>query len=505
MMMTMKTKILNQSVQRLLLALIIPAMVISCNTDLKEELKGSLSESTLTSESDALALVDGCYQLLIGSGYGYFSSDYAFMFDGSTDVFIPEKTSKLETYRWNEDIGLGLWSIAYQMVSRCNTAIALIENMPDTEFDAPQLKARLVGEAKFLRAFSYYLLSGAFGDVPLLLDNSSSTPSRTPLAEVNVQIKKDLNDAILVLEKEYEVEIGRATKGAAYTLLAKQFLREGNHSEAQKALNSVVTLNVYDLFTEGAYGELWLESNRKDNEFIFSIMSHGEDYNTASNHHIKLFSPWGYDLGWATVGVPKEIYNEMDDNDQRKSVIVDDLSGAYYGYIKEEESAISWLGFAIFQKYSGNNRDVTSPGNLWGNYACSKLNVPIMRYADVLLLIAEVENELNGGPNTEAYEAINAVRARAGIAALPSNLSKTDFEEALLLERAIELTGEGHRRDDLIRFGVFEEKVNAHIAAQGYAAPVTVVADHQLFPIPRTELDLNPNMKPNPSNDLANY
>jgi len=504
-MIKMKKYIFYKSIAKALTILLIPAFIISCNTDLTEELKGSLSESTLASEDDAFALIDGCYQLLISSGYGYFSSTHAFMFDGSTDAFIPEKTSKFETYRWNEDIGLELWTISYQMVSRANTAIALIENMDDAEFNNVAVKARLIGEAKFLRAYSFYLLTSAFGDVPLILDASDATPARTPFSKVVTQIKLDLDAAIASLDVTYEVEVGRATKGAAYTLLAKVLLRDKNYLGTQEAIAEIMKLDVYDLFTEGSYGELWLESNRKDNEFIFSIMSHGEDYNTASNHHIKLFSPWGYDLGWANVGVPKEVYYAMTDDDERKAVIVDDLSGAYYGYIQKEESAISWLGFAIFQKYSGNNRDVTAPGNIWGNYACSKLNVPLLRYADVLLLKAEVENELNGGPSEAAYNAINEVRVRAGVDELAANLSKSEFEEALLLERAIELAGEGHRRDDLIRFGVFEEKVNAHIAAQAYPAPVTVVEAHKLFPIPRTEIELNPNMKPNPSNDLANY
>lgn len=498
-------KMINKSIAIILSALVIPVVIVSCNNDLTEELKGSLSESTLVSDGDAYALVDGCYQLLIGSGYGYFSSTYAFMFDGSTDVFVEEKNSPFETYRWNENVGSDLWSIAYQMVSRTNTAIGLIESMDATEFDDKAIQSRLIGEAKFLRAFAYNLLTSAFGDVPLILEAGDPTPSRTPVAEVMNHIKTDLSDAIEALPVTYDTEIGRATKGAAYTMLAKVHLKGKKYLEAQKALNEIIKLNVYDLYTEGTYGELWLESNRKDNEFIFAIMSHGEDYNMASNHHIKLFSPWGYDLGWAEVGVPKELYYALAPNDGRRDVIVDDLSGAYYGSVQNKESAISWLGFAIFQKYSGNNRDVTSPGNLWGNYANSKLNVPIYRYADVLLLKAEVENELNEGPNNEAYAAINEVRVRAGIDELPANMSKAEFMEAILLERALELTGEGHRRDDLIRFGVFEEKVNAHISAQDYVAPVTVVQAHQLFPIPRTELDLNPNMEPNPSNELANY
>ena len=480
----------------------------SCVTDLEEELKGSLSESTLTSEKDAFTLIDGCYHTLLEDGWSYHAYKHIWLNDGITDVMVGGKGKPLDELKWDEDIALDTWTNAFKLVSRTNTAIDLINKMDDTEFDDPAIKDRLIGEALFLRCLAYSDLTSMFGDVPLIvtpITDGSALPARDPVSKVYEQIEKDLLTAIDYLPVSYDKEIGRATKGAAFTMLAKIYIRQKKFPEAKNALDSVISLHVYDLFTEGSYRDLWLESHVKDNEFIFVVMSHGVDYNVATNHHIKWFSPWGFDLGWAKVGVPKEIFYAMRSDDARTEVIHDDLSDAYYSGVRKDSSAIKHFGYVILGKYSGYNRDVTAPNNIWGNYACSKLNVPIYRYADVLLLKADVENELNNGPNDAAYEAINEVRQRAKIPDLTPGLSYDQFKDSVLLERGIELVGEGCRRDDLINHDVFEEKINAYLLSMGYNNPTHVTKEYRLFPIPRRELDLNPNMKPNPINSLVSH
>ena len=504
-----KRNIMKRNIITLICIVTLSFMPNSCDNDLTEELKGSLSEATLTSETDAFALVDGCYSTLLGNGFEYYARDYNWLLDGSTDVMMgnaPE-TGRVQM-KWNENEALGVWRSAFKLVGRANTAIDLIEKMDDEVFEDVDLKKRLLAEALFLRCLAYSDLTGLFGDVPLLLEpvkDAGLLPTRDPVATVYEQIEADLATAIADLPVTYDVEIGRATKGAVNNMLAKILLRQKKYAEAKTALDNIIASGVYDLYTEGSYGELWLESRRKDNEFIFMVMSQADDYNVASNHHIKWFSPWSYDLGWAHVGIPKEIYYAMRSNDARKDVIFDDLSNAYYQYVRDYGSAISFYGFAILGKYSGNNRDVTAPGNVWGTYGRSKLNVVKYRYADVLLLKADVENELGGGPNAAAYAAINEVRARAGIPDLTAGLTQVQFRDSVLIERAIELAGEGHRRDDLIRHDLYEVMMNAHLLATGQQNPTNVTQEYRLYPIPRAELDLNPNMTPNPVNVLAIY
>ncbi|MEN8125824.1 MAG: RagB/SusD family nutrient uptake outer membrane protein [Bacteroidota bacterium] len=497
----MKKIKLNKLIKTYLYLLLI-IVISSCNDDLKEELEGDLSEATLTSEQDAIALVDGVYNGLLAGGWDYYGyGDMARATDGVTDIFKLEPEDNLETYRWgNEDIALNIWSAIYPVINRANWALKLIDQMDDEAFGKIETKNRLLGEAAFLRGLTYFDLVGVFGGVPLKLEPTSNDSPGLPRSSKDdcyIQIEKDLNTAIANLP-ESNGSPGRATKGAAYGILAKVQLRQGKWEEAGKNIDNLINLGKYDLYTEGSYLELFFESNRLDNEFIFSVLSMGEQYSVASNHHIKAFTPWAYDTGWWTVGLPPSLYNSIEEGDERLEVYFDEFSPYWGG----NNSAIEKWGFAIIRKFGHYNRDLTAPGTgyaAYDNYGNSQLGVPILRYADVLLLKADIENELNG-PNSVAYMAINQVRNRAGLSDLPEGLSKTEFRDAILKERAIELAAEGHRKDDLIRHNIFESTMTTYLEEQGH--PVVVTPDHQLLPIPRTELNLNPNMDPNPSNSF---
>lgn len=476
----------------------------SCNDDLEEVLKGQLSESTISTESDAVALIDGVYNGFLDGGWGYYGSGVlARATDGITDVFIlnDSKYRKLEIYNWSdEDIVADLWESIYTVVDRANWAVLLIDGMDESVF-RDSSKEELLAEAKFLRALAYFDLTGLFGDVPLKLEPTQSDElglPRTSLELVYEQLEEDLEYASVYLPG-WSGTPGKASKGAALGLLAKTQLRQLKWEEAGENIDALISLGEYNLFTEGNFLELFYESNVLDDEFIFSIMSLGESYSIASNHHLKFFTPWGYDTGWATVGLPISMYEKLEDGDERNEVYFDEYPYLYGGAIR---SAIDDYGFAINRKFSSYNRDVTAPGTgyvAYQNYGISKMGVPVLRYADVLLLKAEIENELNG-PTDIAYNAINQVRNRSGLSDLTSGLSKAEFKEAVLNERALELAGEGHRKDDLIRNGVFVTKLNEYAAEQGYS--VTITDDYKLMPIPRTELSLNPNMEPNPSNSF---
>lgn len=495
----------NTYIKILLLTVALTAN-LSCGHDLTEELKGSLTPTTLKSELDARALVDGVYNTLLKDGWNYYAfARLVYMTDGISDIFIAGRTSELEQFRWSESIGEDIWGAVYAMINRANTALEIIEGLDESVFNN-QSQDGLIGELLFLRSLGYFDLTGMFGDVPFSLQ-STKTPDnflgRTSTSEIYTKLTEDLELAVTYLPASYGGQVvGKATRSAALALLAKIAFRQKEWLAAQGYIDDLIDLGTHDLYTEGPYQNLFFESNRLDNEFIFVAMSLGQDYEVATNHHIKQFTPWGYDLGWAgNAGVPADIFNLMEVSDQRNNVIVDDLSGAYYQYVRDYGSAISWLGFAFLTKYSWKNRDETSPGNPWGNYASSALNQPVFRYADILLMKAEVENELNGGPNAAAYNAINQVRSRAGASDIPTGLNQDDFRDAILDERALELIGEGHRKDDLIRHGRFEEVMTQYMLDQGYANPVTVTEDYRVFPIPRAELDLNPNMTSNPLNN----
>jgi len=476
----------------------------SCSDDLEEELKGQLSESSISTESDATALIDGVYNGFLAGGWDYYASgQLARLTDGITDVFVlnDSKYRNLETYDWSdENIASDMWASIYTVIDRANWAVELIEGIDESAFN-DATKEALIAEAKFLRGLAYFDLTGLFGDVPLKLDPTKSDEvglSRTDVELIYAQMEEDFEYASLYLPGRSNTP-GKASKGAAFGLLAKTQLRQLKWAEAEENIDELIALGDYNLFTEANFLQLFYESNVLDDEFIFSIMSLGETYNVASNHHLKFFTPWGYDTGWATVGLPVGIYNTIETEDERNEVYFEEYPYLYGGAIK---NAISDFGFAINRKFGSYNRDVTAPGTgyvAYQNYGISKMGVPVLRYADVLLLKAEIENELNG-PTSIAYDAINQVRNRSGLDNLTTGLGQQEFREAVLAERAIELAGEGHRKEDLIRQGVFVSKLNQYASDQGYS--VTITDDYKLMPIPRTELDLNPNMEENPSNSL---
>ncbi|PCI34715.1 MAG: hypothetical protein COB60_05850 [Flavobacteriaceae bacterium] len=504
---------MNKTFKRLAF-LLLSVIIFSCNDDfLTEELKGSLTSTDLKTDKDAVALVDGIYHSLLDNGWGYYSyGGMAYMTDGLTDVFklggsAGTRTANIETFQWqNENIAATNWSAAYKMISRANWAIKLINNMDESAFDEVEIKNSLLGEASFLRALGYFDLVGMFGGVPLLTEpTESDIPgyARSSASDVYAQVEGDLQFAINNLADV--ATPGKATKGAALGLMAKTQLRQGKWQEANGSLDALIALGTYDLYTaegDDSYLKLFFESNKLDNEFIFCVLSLGQEYSIASNHHVKAFTPWDYDAGWGVVGIPPSLYYTIEPEDARRKVYFEEYTGIYGG---DPKNSISRFGWAISRKFSSKNRDVSTDLNgatpHYSNYGISEMNVPILRYADVLLLKADVENYLNG-PTGIAHDAINQVRNRAGLENLPTGISKTDFRDAVLKERAIELATEGHRKEDLIRHGLFESRMTQYLLDEEYPNPVTVTLHHQLLPIPRAEMDFNPNLEPNPSNDF---
>jgi hypothetical protein len=121
-------------------------------------------------------------------------------------------------------------------------------------------------------------------------------------------------------------------------------------------------------------------------------------------------------------------------------------------------------------------------------------SIPILRYADVLLMYAEALNEANSGPTPEAYDALNKVRQRAGLDKL-SGLTYQAFKEAVWLERRLELVFEGSRRFDLVRTGRLLDAVKAETS---FGRNPTIEPFHVLLPIPQTDRDSNPKLTQNP-------
>jgi hypothetical protein len=372
------------------------------------------------------------------------------------DRFIHD-TGK-EWYMWS-------WDKCYQAIYMCNL---VLEKGEGVEMDAT-LKNQYFAEVRFLRAIIYFELVRNFGGVPLIietpksLDAGSVQVTRNTVDEVYAQIIQDLQFAIQNLPAQYNSnDIGRATKGAAEGMLGKVYLTTGDKASAEAALRDVVNSGLYHLLD--TYPEVWDVNNRNSAESLFELQFKATtDPSPMENYFGSLYAVGipggGYGYNLAT----EDLVNAYEPGDVRKDIsMTPDPNGVYY--------AIKF-----------NDPLMTSGFN-------SSHNFPILRYADVLLLLAEAIGE-----STEAYDLINQVRKRAKLPPISASTPGT-FNDKLLHERRVELAFEDHRWHDLLRFGVAVPVMNKALASLG----ITIGNDDLLMPIPQTAISTNPNLEQNP-------
>lgn len=366
-----------------------------------------------------------------------------------------------------------LWSACYKAINRCNAAL---ERIPGITMDET-LKARLLGEAKFMRAFYYFTMVRLFGDVPLITKETTSLNNlqvaRATTEDVYKQIIQDFTDAETVLPVNYSAaEKGKATKGAAKAFLSKVYLTREEWAKASAKAKEVIDLGAgYDLWTN--FADAFLLANKNGKESIFEIQANGLITNEGSWMQGYMRPPFDRVNNIAGFGddpPTPSIYNAYSANDTRRNATL-----RMYSTTGTPAAPAT----VVFPCYVSKYLDPGATGNNDGSN-----NYPIIRYADVLLMYAEALNEQGAG-NTEAYNAINKVRKRAGLTDL-AGLSQAAFRDSVLQERRLELAFEGHRRYDLLR----TKRLLTAMTAQNPG--ITVKPYQTLFPIPQTERDVNP-------------
>lgn len=365
------------------------------------------------------------------------------------DKFIDIPTSEITEAAWND---------SYLGIARANIVLSRLD---DIEMDGAT-REQLRGEALFLRSLFYYHLAVAFGNVPLVLTETQSVAEgqehrQVAASEVYAQLIADLTEAESKLPQNYSgADVGRATKGAAATLLAKVYLTAGDNSGAESALRRVMGYG-YSLVDN--YADLWGVENEHNSESIFEVEFEGGFSDQGNNFTNQFNGDLSANVTSGLRNIPEfDLVNAYEDGDARLAASIDGTT----------ETAPGWT-----IKYGTENpfNDDDGPNN-W----------VVFRYADVLLMLAEALGE-----GTEAYGYINQVRARAGLDPIDAGTPGT-FAEKLLQERRVELAFENHRWADLLRFGVAESVM----AAQG--KPIN---GRLLFAIPQREMDLNANFTQN--------
>ena len=334
-------------------------------------------------------------------------------------------------------------------------------------------QSKYMAEAKFLRAYAYFNLVRLFGDVPLVTSIVGATENDllfTRVAEDQIyqQIISDLKEAINNLDNTYK---SRASKAAAQGLLAKVYLTQGspNYAEAEQLCEAIISSNEFSLeenFNDVFYNEL-------NDEIIFAIQ-----YDLGNPLESQSFSS---EFTSAFRQGREDGLNIVNDN-----LIVD---FQLYGGNRTESSYVTFGISNEVTKFLPGGTDITTNPPTYGSSPRDAGNDWIvLRYADILLMHAEAI--LAGGNETSDGSAIASymeVRERAGfdpVADRPSVLSN----EALLVERRVELAFENHRFYDLVRFGVADAVLSEHATEMGYSSYNT---RKLLLPIPAREINLS--------------
>lgn len=382
----------------------------------------------------------------------------------------------------SSDLAYRFWENHYKNINRANIVLDKVAEMNIGK----EIKARFLGEGRFIRSLMYFNLIRLFGDVPLITRPTVTLEGlnvrRTSMDSVYNQIVEDLIFCKNNLPLQYpSSDYGRPTKGAAMGMLVKVYLTQREYQKAADEAEDVMSLGAYSLWP--TYKEVFKIENENIGESIFEIQfksTGGTDASVSSSYQ-GFFKPSatvlppapGEFAGFGDNPVTKNHYEIYAQGDHRKDVNV--------LYVPSAPSSVRYPYYV--NKYQDLNATTVSDG---GN------NYYILRYADILLMYAEALNEVSPA-NISAYEAFNQVRRRSfGLPVnasssvdLAAGLSKEQFLDSIMLERRKEFAFEGQRRFDLLRWDKLKESMILQDPS------ILVEERHKLFPIPAKELIVN--------------
>jgi hypothetical protein len=361
-----------------------------------------------------------------------------------------------------------VWKESYIGIQRCNIVLNRIE---DVDFEKEKVKTARRGEVRFIRALLYFNLVRLFGDVPLVVKETEDPndyfgQGRTPTKEVYKQIVTDLQEAIIDLPLNPD-KMGKATKTAAQTLLGKVYLTQKDYTNSKSQLLAVYESGKHQLLS--SLTDVFKLDNENNAEIIFAIQfASGVNGNSEGSMAYQQFSPSGLISGAKGHNIPtRELYQLFADQDLRKI--------AYIGITEDQ------IPFGRkFDRPSGQPEDGGS-------------DFVVLRFADLILMLAEAENELNN--TLKAAEYLNLIRNRAGLEKSATS-KKEELRSLIEKERRLELLNEGHRWFDLLRTGRAVEIMNKWFESQGKNTRIN--EQNLLMPIPKSQIDTDPSIVQNP-------
>lgn len=526
-------------------------LAVSCSLDRTP--KDSLSTATFPkNESDIEMLVIGCYD-------GYVDQNLTVYNDVLSDNGYCAINTNWSAYAsgkaTHSNPGIGWFD--YQLITRCNNFLRLTENSEIPFKDLNRLK-QLRNEVRFIRAWRYYIMATAYGDIPLVTEivstlDESKIPA-SPEAEVISFVLDELNE--ISAEGALDVlpaQTGRITRGAALALKVRACLYYKKYEEVIATANALDKLGVYRLFTTGQtpYADLFKEANEDNCEIILAGKKVVDEY---KNQTIIEFCN-ANDGGWSAF-VP--VQSLVDSYEMADGLTIEEAerAGTYdpvHPYKNRDPrfyatvlySGADWVNpNGVYRIYNTLDRTIDGKPNKdnandsrnasQSGYTCCKYMSPltqysdinntgldfiVFRYAEILLAKAEALIELNRDFD-QVYLLLNAVRSRAGMPQVDraKYASQESLRTLLRRERRVEFAFEGLRREDVVRWDIAKEVLTGPIYATNYGTVLMDTAIPQeeravlkvgeenrvvleirswknnYMPIPQSELDKNPNL-----------
>lgn len=531
--------------------LLLTGLCTSCNF-LETPVYDQLEEDLLYRDENSCMLgLTGVYDAL-GQSDAYGQNLWGDL-DSGTDILVYNRdygkdNLQVNMYTHNNTDGTlsNTWKALYLGINRANDYLDLLSQRTVEECGGTQKKAMFIAEAKALRAVFYMNLVSFWGEVPLRLtsirDLSSQMMKKSSQADVFAQIIRDLSEAESDCLPATTLNTpGRIARTTVQALLARAYLWQSGYPVYANTWDKALTYarkvresNLHNLYpdTDGKNGYIALFINMCSNKYdlgaresMFEVEFYGNSLDR-SNETGKVGLYNGISQG------------QVDDVDVPFAYAWYDATRVLYRLYEPTGDARKWWNFADYtykrnevtkkidkvyltdaQKLTYEKQPVTrNPGKWRAEYDpvrpwarnCSSINFPVMRYSDVLLMIAEASNELSG-PSQEAIDAINLVRKRAGATeiTLGSYPSKEAFRTFIFEERTRELCFELPRRMELRRMGekfyfdqiglLKDQGVDANRQLIGYAfddvravPALNIAPKHLYMPVPQIELNTNP-------------
>ena len=525
-----------KKIRNIILAGLLIFSLGACDEDYLDTVKigEQTSESFYSNDAELVKAANACYAPMWEYHYNWGRTSFG---NSTTDDAVDREDLKMREHTYDATGFLFTYNYRYNYrgILIANQLLANVEGKEISGVTDKSLQKRVVGEAKFMRAYYYYDLVKNYGGVPLItvpLLGDDLNQTRATAAEVYAQIETDLKAAVnaLPLKSVYVAskELGRATKGAALGMLVKvcasqagegyasqDFYNESKWDDAKTYAEQLFGLGVYDLY-QGDYHDLFSEAEENNEESIFEVQFYDSPlddgaYTNNGNFTTFLNMPWlGAADPYGRYQATYDLYLEFENDDPRRDAsLINSLRYADQWILEGETPGVvseDLTGFSNYKHYLSKQAYL----NL-GNFRNSPVNERIIRLSDIYLLYAEACFHTSTEGTAQIY--LNKVRERArqGNASLLADVtvSGSALLDAIYHERRVELCGEGHRLHDLIRTGRLEQelkvdgyKVKASITSDGaggyvvadsgepiFKATNLIMPKNIFFPLPQSEVD----------------